>query len=219
MATDNSIPADVAADLALSGLLPSGDVVAKIYDGAARLASLECKIAELKDELQKLDDDRSRLATKVLPDLFDQVQTDKFGVPGWNADLVLEAVVHAAIKKEWPDEQQEAGFLELERLGEGDLVKVRMTIEFDKKELDVAYAVANYLRQWNEFQNRTIRLEKTIPWNTLTKVVKDLVRKRVPMDLTKLGAQVFRHCKLQWRKDRSGAARMVRLDGSTTAGD
>lgn len=205
-------PDDIIADLGLTTHIPSGDVMAKIYEGAEQLASIEAKMAELRQELERLNDDRSRLASKTLPELFDQVHTDHFGVPGWNADIVLEGVVHAAIKKEWPDEQQEAAFQEMERIGGGDLVRVRMMIDFDKKELEVAYAVVNYLRQWNEFQNRPIVLEKTVPWNTLTKFVKEMVKKRVPMDLDKLGAQVFRHCRIVWRKDRSGTAVMGRVN-------
>lgn len=207
----DEIPADILDDAGITALIPSGTVIEKIYQHAAELASLEAQIAQKSEELQRLQDDRTKLASKTLPALFDQVQTDKFGVPGWNADVVLEPVVHAAIKKEWPDEDQEAAFTELERIGGGDMVKVTVSVQFDKQELDMANALYLYIKRWNEFGNRPIRMEKTVPWNTLTKFVKEMLQKRVPMNLEKMGAQVFRHCKIVWRKDNKGRATIAQL--------
>lgn len=201
---DADTPSAIMADLGLSDVPDSG-VLEKIYQHAAELAELESRILQTTEDLQKLVDDRNKLANKTLPALFDQVNTDRFGVPGWNADVVLEPVVHAAIKKDWPDEQQEAAFGELERIGGGDLVKVTLSVEFGKGELDMANALYLYIKRWNEFGNRPVKMEKTVAWNTLTKFVREMLGRKVPMSLDKIGASVFRQCKIVWRKDRGGS--------------
>jgi hypothetical protein len=207
---EDDTPSDVIADLGLT--LPPRDVLIQIYERSAELAGIEVELARLAEEMQRLNDDRSKLAQDILPGLFDRVHTDHFGVPGWSADIVLEPVIHAAIKKDWTDEAQEAGFAELERLHGGDMVRVTLSVSFDKRELELAEELRQYIKRWNRWENRDIRMEKTVAWNTLTKFVGDMVRKRVPMDLQKLGAKVYRQCRIVWRKDKRGDVQMTRLN-------
>src|SRR5229473_173807 len=148
---EDDTPRDVIADLGLT--LPPGDVLTQIYERAAELAGIEVEMARAEEELQRLRDDHSRLAQRILPDLFDRVHTDHFGVPGWSADVVLRPIIHAAIKKDWPDEQQEAGFVEVERLGGGDMVRVVLSVSFDKSELELAEELRQYIKHWNRFEN------------------------------------------------------------------
>lgn len=193
------IPAELARDIGLVQL-PSQDVVSKIYERAAELARIETRIADLRVEIDSLRDDHVALSTKELPALFDQVGTDRFGVPGWHADVVLEPVYKAGISVEWPEERRETAFAEVERLGGGDMIRVQVSVQFGAKEFDLAAQFVQYIDRWNGLGGRAVSITKTIPWNTLTAWLREMSRKRVPMDLQAMGAYVGRACKIKWRK-------------------
>jgi hypothetical protein len=177
--------------------------MAQIYERAAEMARLESVIAEKKRELLELEDDRAKLAHVTLPQLFDQVHTDRIGVPGWNADIEMVTYCHASITKEWPDERREEAFAELERVGGDDMIKITVAVPFSKKEFELAAEFLRYVRGWNRLGGHEVRVEKVVAWNTLTKFVEDLVRRKVPLDLAKIGAIVRRECAIAWRKTKS----------------
>ena len=201
---DTNIPDDVIADLGL--VIPPEKAVEKIYEHATELAELDNLIDTTEKELRRLKDDYHVLTTKTLPALFDQVRTDNFGVPGWQADVKMKTIVKANISKEWEVERQERGYEELERVGGGSLVKVSVSVQFPKGDLERANEFFDYVERWNRLEGAPIVMEKTVAWNTLTKFVKEqLIEKLKPFDAEKLGATLVRACEIVWRKDRHGS--------------
>src|SRR5207247_11333900 len=99
--TDAAV-AEMAADSELVRLNPR-EVMARIHQRTAEMARIELRIQEVEAELKDLVDDRNRLARDDLPKLFDHLHTDRLGVPGQKADVVLDSLLHASIAKEWDE--------------------------------------------------------------------------------------------------------------------
>ncbi len=184
----------MAADaLALSNMTPK-QAIERVYTKAAELAEIESKIIEKSRELQDLQDDRNKLAREVLPQLFDHLHTDRLGVPGWKADVVLQSKTHASISKEWPEEDQQAGFAEVERLGGKHLLRVKVVTEFERGEFDLAAEFVRFIGGWPKLKGHAVLIDKTVHWGSLTKFVRELRERRVPMNLKALGATITREC-------------------------
>lgn len=177
------------------------DRLAKIYEHAAELARTEQQIARIEAELQRLKDDRKELAHRTLPRLFDEINVDSLGVPGYNADITLETKIHAAIKSDWDEITQEAGFAEIERLNGEDLIKISVAVEFTRGEFALAADFVRMIRGVNWLGGRQVTVRKGVHWATLTKWVEGLLAKRVPVDLEKIGGTAFRFCTIRRRPD------------------
>lgn len=197
----DDIPAEL---LGLAGMvqLPTQDRLAMIYGHAVELAALEVKIGQVEAELQRLKDDRQDLSGKKLPKLFDDVQTDHVGVPGYNADLVLKTRIHANVSSEWEEAEQEAGFAEIERCGGADMIKVGVTVQFGRNEFQQAADLVRHLQGLNWLGGRTVTIRKGVHWGTLTKWLTERIEKRRPTDLAKIGGSITRTCNIVWRKTR-----------------
>ena len=193
------IPEDVLKDAVLVGE-PTAQALSKIYQHAAQLAKLEQEIEAQEEVLRRLKDDRIKLGCNVLPKLFDEVNTDHVGVPGFNADLVLDIKTHANISVEWDEARRAAGFKEVERLGGQDMIKVAVTVEFGRNEFEDAATFVRHLRGLNWLGGHEIKISKGIHWQTLSKWVGELLDKRVPIDLEKVGGSLSRACRIKWRK-------------------
>ena len=193
------IPSDVLRDMQLVQL-PTRDRLAKIYEEAASLAALELKIADAEAELRRLKDDARKIKTDNLPKLFDEVGVDTLGVPGFNADVVVKSMIHAAIKADWPEDKQEEGFAELDRLGGGDIVKFTVSVSFGRGEAEEAARLVRVLRGTNWLLGREVRVKKEAHWATLTKFVSEMAERLVPMDLAKMGGTITRAAEIVWRK-------------------
>lgn len=176
------------------------DRLNQVYERARELAELEQKISAMEREIERLQDDRKALSQKVLPDLFDYLQTDRLGVPGMSADVVLKNDIHANISKSWPREQQDAGFAELSRLKADDLMRYKVSVDFGRGEEEKAADFVRYISRWNHMPGHTIVTDRSVPWNTLTKFVREMLKKNVPVNLGVLGASATRACHIEWRR-------------------
>lgn len=199
MALDDDIPEGLLGDVALVREGPQ-DRLAEIYRNAAELARITQRIAVVEAELQRLRDDKYDLSARKLPKLFDEVNTDTLGVPGYNADIVLTTRIHAAIRADWEEEARERGFAEVERLKGEDLIKVTVSVDFGKDEFDLAARFVRHIQGINWLEGRVAKITKGVHWATLSKWVAQLIEKRVPVNLAALGASVSRTCDIVQRK-------------------
>lgn len=184
--------------------IPKTELLRQLAIDSAELIRTDRLIQQTEELLETLRAKRHKIVSKSLPDMFDRCLTDKIGLPEESADVVLESIYHAAIKHEWPDEQREAGFAELERVGAGDLVKCVLSVSFGKREMAKCRAVAAYLQAWNAFENRPISIRQDVAWNTLTAFVKTEIQdgNKQRIDLEKIGARVGREARIKWRAKR-----------------
>lgn len=164
------------------------------------LILLDEQIKIMEEELEKKKNQRSRITRHELPDIFNECKMDSIGVPGEDVDVVLEPFFHANIKADWPEEQRDEAFDILEKLGAEDIIRVTMYVHFGKGEIELAKEMQEFLRSNNKFGNRPIRIERNVPWNTLTAWVKDRVKKHLPTPLTEIGASIGSQCKIVKRK-------------------
>jgi len=197
------IPSDITAEIDSMfdpSQIPEDENIRRLSRRCSRLAVLDGEIEELEARLETLTRERNELARHELPDLFEKCLIDRIGVPGENVDVVVEAMYHANIKADWPEEQRERGFEALERMGGGDLIRVTLEIQFGKGELELARTVLERLSQWNEFGNRPARMNRNVPWNTLTAYVREQIKAGRPVPMEELGAAFGRVCKIKKRK-------------------
>lgn len=182
--------------------IPDTGIMRELAREAAELAKVDDLIKKTDSLLEDLKAKRNKLVTQTLPDLFDRCMTDRIGVPEEGVDVALETHYHAAIRADWSDEQRDAGFDELERAEAGDLIKCVLTITFGRGELGEARRVAEFLRAWNEFQNRPISIRRDVAWNTLTSWFKGEIEDgdKHKIDREKIGARTSRQAKLIRRK-------------------
>jgi hypothetical protein len=126
---------------------------------------------------------------------------DRIGLPEEGVDVEMRMRYHASIKADWPEEQREAAFDQLETMGGGSLVRVVLEVQFDKGDLELAYAAAEHLRRWNEFGNRPISLRKGVQWQTLTSFVREMHERQVPIPTPeRIGATITREARVVKRK-------------------
>lgn len=200
MADEQQISTEQMAADSAAIMLPR-EVTARIYERAAELAKIEARMHQLEGELENLRDDRRTLTQKTLPDLFDHLHTDHLGVPGWNADVVLNKKTHAAIKQDWDEDKTTAAYRELDRLRGMDLVKHTVSVQFDKNEAELAAEFVRMIRGWNRLGGREVLIRREVHWATLTAFVKrELDKPGAKIDLQALGASVTRECEIKWRK-------------------
>ena len=199
---EDSIPPEILSTAASLQPVPRMEDLASIYREAEHLANLQSEYDRKSEELQALKDDIKRLSERTLPALFDAVHGDKLGIPGWNADIVLKQKIHASISQELPEEQREAAFAEVERMGGEDMIKLDVSVQFPKGEFELAAEFVRYVRTWNRLAGHTVSVKKAIHWQTLTKWVSDLVDRNAPIRLDKVGAQIRRFCVVEYRKER-----------------
>ncbi len=175
--------------------------LAKGREMASRLATLDSLIAGAEERVKLWKEQRLEIARKQIPEFFEAVlHTDKIGVPEAGVDIVVKPFYHANIKSDWEPAKREEGFKYLEYLGHGDTIKVVVTATFGRGELENARLIENLIRNSPVGNSNPPVLEMSVPWNTLSALVKEQVEKGKKIDLDKLGATVGREAKVVKRK-------------------
>lgn len=196
------LPAAVAAAIAETKSAVPQDKLERVRDAVKKMRVTEREVADLEGQLKIKRASIYDLQHRELPDLFDEVGTDRIGLPpegnmpGY--DAVLAPYYHANISAEWPEERQAKGFGWLEEAGHGDLLKTLIIVELGRGQRRRAEALEKHLAKKNFSYSRKLG----VPWNTLTAWLREQVekkRKTPPLDL--LGATVGRVVKLTPRKD------------------
>ena len=184
--------------------MASDDKLRTVSAAAKKYADLDARIRQLENvDLPALKKEREELARRTLPSLFEQIGTDRIGVPDQDVDVVIEPYYHANIKSDWPDEQREAAFDHLEQdLELGSIVSCTVTMTFRRGERELAKECEELLRS-SKFANThlpVVRME--VPWNTLTASLKEVAQRgdSSKIDLEKLGATIGQTAKVKKRK-------------------
>lgn len=193
------LPSEVSA--AMAERAPSADKLDQLRDTIREQRDTLLEIEDLEAALKGKKLKLNALEREVLPTLFADAGVDKVGLeaegnlPAY--DATAKPYYKASIAADWPLERQAAGFNWLIDNGHSDVVKTIITIEFGRGERERAEKLKGHLENWGISFNEKLGVQ----WNTLTKLVKELIEKRglmPPLDL--LGADVGRVVKLTERK-------------------
>jgi len=186
--------------------------MAKIVAKAEELVKLDDMVERASALLDRLTSRRHQLATRVLPEMFDQAQTDIVGIPGASVDIVVQNYYHASIKADWAEDDKAKAFAHLEALGGGDLIKSELSISFPKEDVDKAHKLTELVNSWLQKHgvDAATSLDMSVNWRSLTTFVKDVVETPIDphapetnkpkIELGLLGAFVGRVCKVVKRK-------------------
>jgi hypothetical protein len=125
---------------------PANTPLATLTATARELALADQRLKRAEALVEAIRTRRTRLATKVLPELLDSAQTDTVGLPSMGVDVIVEPFYHAAIRADWPADKRQTAFDHLDALGGGDLVKAELTVSFQKEHLSYAKKLLDKLR-------------------------------------------------------------------------
>lgn len=210
---DPQIPSHIASDpLDLSSIAPA-ELLQKGRAYAMEFATIDHEIETLEARVEELKVKRRNLAEVVLPNFFEGIlQMDSIGLPevGDNGvDVRIESFYHANIAKDWPEEQRERAFKYLEELDCEDVISVDVKFSFVRGEYEKARELQDFVRRnWPGANEYPPTLEKSVPWNTLTKVVRELMEDTSrKIDLSILGARAGRVAKIKKRKEKKNGKR------------
>ena len=157
------------------------DNMGKIGAVATDIAETEIEISNLKEQLKKKEDYKTKLSEEVLPSLFSEVGLSELKLSDGRKIKVSE-YYRAAIKVE----NREAAYTWLRNNGFGDLVKNQVTCSFGRNEDEKANSLISDL---NEKGLEPTQREWVEP-STLRAFVREQYEsgKEIPMDL--LGAYI-----------------------------
>ena len=157
------------------------DNMGKIGAVATDIAETEIEIANLKEQLKKKEDYKTKLSEEVLPSLFSEVGLSELKLSDGRKIKVSE-YYRAAIKVE----NREAAYTWLRNNGFGDLVKNQVTCSFGRNEDEKASSLISDL---NEKGLEPTQREWVEP-STLRAFVREQYEagREIPMDL--LGAYI-----------------------------
>lgn len=184
----------------LSSMAPD-EKLARGRELAEKLVTTDTTIDELEARLDGLKAERMELVMRTIPDFFDTLNTDKIGVPGADADVVVEPYYKANIAADWEPVRREAGFSWLEEAGHGDVIAVNVSVAFRRGEIEQARELQELIRtQFAGANSHEVSLSMGVPWGTLTALVKELIESGEEVPLEKLGATVGRIAKIKRRR-------------------
>ena len=152
------------------------DNMGKIGAVATDIAETEIEIANLKEQLKKKEDYKTKLSEEVLPSLFSEVGLSELKLSDGRKIKVSE-YYRAAIKVE----NREAAYTWLRNNGFGDLVKNQVTCSFGRNEDEKASSLISDL---SERGLEPMQREWVEP-STLRACVREQYEsgKEIPMDL------------------------------------
>ncbi len=157
------------------------DNMGKIGAVATDIAETENEIANLKEQLKKKEDYRTKLSEEVLPSLFSEVGLSELKLSDGRKIKVSE-YYRAAIKVE----NREAAYAWMRNNGFGDLVKNQVTCSFGRNEDEKASSLISDLSE----KGLEPAQREWVESSTLRAFVREQYEagREIPMDL--LGASV-----------------------------
>ena len=177
--------------------LASDEQLSTVRKLASRLAEIDDLVKSKERDIETLKAEKLEISMRQLPEMFASLGIDKIGVPGANADVVSEAYYHANIKADWEQDKKDAAFGWLEENGHGDILTIDLSVSLPRGNIDEARRLQKLLR---EHTNQPISFVQGVPWNTLTKFVKEQTLAGATIPLETLGATVGQMAKIKKRK-------------------
>lgn len=178
--------------------------IEKVQDFAREAISLEYEIKDMQEVLNEKTKRKTELLTKVLPDSMNEAGIDNIGIPAEGnlpgMDVKLRPFYNANIAANWPEVKRKEAFDYLESLGEGDLIKTDVTVNFGREDRQAALDFVKRLVDDDGLEN--VSIKEAVHFQTLTAWLKDQIENHsfIP-DLGKIGGVFQTVAKLTERKD------------------
>lgn len=175
------------------------DKLQYLRDRIAQVRELDGRIVDVENQLSELKKERQDLIFDKLPTLFMQVGLSQLKIvaqgnlPAYDAKL--EDHFHANIQSGWTEDRKQAALAWVNKHHMGDIIKTTLTMEFGLGQNKIVKKVLAALKKIKITPLR----EDTIPWQTLTAMVKERHKAGRPLsdvDLRTIGAKVSKIVKL-----------------------
>lgn len=186
----------------------SEDKLTKARRLGKQFFDLSTEIDDLEEKLTTKKAERLELQHKTLPTFFNEAGIDKIGLPDDEVDVEIKPFYKANIASDWPPEDIERGFSVLEDLDGDDIIRATLQVLFLKEEYEDAKELMEFIRtNWPKANMHPITIAKSVPWNSLTKFVKEYSEDESTDPLTEeqkkaLGATIGLIAKIKPRKDK-----------------
>lgn len=140
-----------------------------------RLRDLRAEKADLEERLRSANVAINEMCYRTLVDAFDECGAESMGLlaEGNNPpfDVRVEPYYKANISAEWDQKRRDVAFAYLKSAGAGDLPRAVYTIGFGKDTERAQRAFEQLLRK-NKIE---FTRDLSVPWNTLTSWVKEMI--------------------------------------------
>jgi hypothetical protein len=199
---DAALLAEIEKDIAAP---KPADKLEFIRDKIREARDIELKMADLENQLSELKRIRRDMLFDTLPSMFMQIGINDIGIsaqgnlPAYKAEL--KDHIHAVISSDWEPDRRNAALQWVHKHKLADIIKTTVTMEFGLGQGKLVKKVLAALKAIRV----TPTIEETIPWNTLTAMVKERYKEGKPLsdqDLSTLGATVAKVVKLNAVKEK-----------------
>jgi hypothetical protein len=197
--TLSEIPAHL---LAGATVVASDDKIAELRKACQEWYDIQLEIETTEAALKDLRARSQEIQHKELPAKFAELNTDKIGLPDANVDIVVEPYYKASISSEWDQSRQNDAYSWLEENGHGGLMKVVVSVAFQKGELEKARELQELIRKSPIGNTHPVDVGMSVHWGTLTSFVKEQVTAGEVLPLDTLGAVVGSIAKVKKRKQK-----------------
>jgi hypothetical protein len=183
---------------------PPADTLDRVREAGRQLRDLQREAADLAERTRDVNKKINTLNFGTLPDLMAEARVDHVGLPAEGnmpaCDLRLEKYTKANIAANWPEDKRARAFQVLDDMGLGSLVRITVTVPFDRGEAERARQLVELLDQ----HNYACEQDMDVPWNTLTAALKEHIRRHgLPGAdvLQAIGASTGHYASLTERKE------------------
>lgn len=197
---------------------PSEAESSKITALGQELAQIESRLIRGEALMKELNARKQAIMTKDLVDAMDAIGQDVMGLPDQNLDIVVGTKYRASLPaKPKPEdeffeakaERRRKGLQWLRDDGHDGVINTEVVLTFPRGMDQAARQIAAEMQDRAAELERmdsgisfTVDIDESVPWATLTKLVKSLTedhnRTDLPLDL--LGATIFRIAEIKARK-------------------
>lgn len=195
-----------------------GGVVGELYTKVRELVAADARLKRATDLVETIKARRTKLSREILPEMMNSLGQDVVGIPEAGVDVVLERGYHASIPVSWEEDKRQDAFSYLEELDGGSLIKSEVVVSFSKEEHDIALQFHKAVEMWLERKGVRVPVEHSmsVNWQNLTSFVREIAERPVdpyaicqpePLNLARLGATTFQHCKVVRRKEQKKSTR------------
>jgi len=173
---------------------------------AKEFFDLEQEIESLEEQLSTKNKEKLELQQRKLPELFNNIQIDRIGLPEDNVDVVIGPYYKANISTEWPEDRRKKAFDVLEEIDGDEIIRAVLSVEFNTEEYDDAKELFQFIRtQWPKANQHPMKLIKAVNWATLTSFIREYTEDESTDPLTDeqkeaLGATIGVIAKIKKRK-------------------